>query len=194
MLMREAVDMGYPEPQRTMTAQEFLAWEATQQERHEFVDGEVFAMTGARDSHVTVAGNLFVALHQCLAGTPCRAFISDMKLAAADESSFFYPDVFVTCSETDRKDPLVKREPTLIVEVLSPGTAAYDLGAKFAHYRRIASLREIVFIDLDARRTDAYRKDADGRWVLDSFDRGADVLLASVDLTITATALFAEVD
>ncbi|MDR0274331.1 MAG: Uma2 family endonuclease, partial [Burkholderiaceae bacterium] len=110
------------------------------------------------------------------------------------ERSFFYPDVLVTCSAADRQRPLVKREPTLIVEVLSPGTAAYDLGAKFSHYRQIPALREIAFIDLDARRTDVYRKSADGLWVLRSFDAGADVQLASVDLTITAAALFADVD
>jgi Uma2 family endonuclease len=82
----------------------------------------------------------------------------------------------------------------LIVEVLSPSTAAYDLGEKFAHYRRIASLREIAFIDLDARRTEVYRKGADALWVLHSFDRSEDVRLASVDLTITAAVLFADVD
>ncbi|MDR0479664.1 MAG: Uma2 family endonuclease [Burkholderiaceae bacterium] len=177
-----------------MTAEEFLAWEAGQIERHDFVDGEVFAMAGAEERHVTVAGNIYMALRQHLSGTPCRTFIADMKVAAVDSRSFFYPDVVVTCSPADRQSPLVKREPTLIAEVLSPSTAAYDLGSKFAHYRQIPTLREIAFIDLDARRTDVYRKGADGLWVLHPFDAGADVTLASVDLTITAAALFADVD
>ncbi|MCL2346382.1 MAG: Uma2 family endonuclease [Desulfobulbus sp.] len=177
-----------------MTAEDFLAWEDKQMERHDFVNGEVFAMAGAEDRHVMACGNIYMALRQRLSGTSWRAYIADMKVAAADERSFFYPDVVVTCSETDRQDKLVKREPILIVEVLSPSTAAYDLGAKFAHYRQIPALREIAFIDLDERRTDVYRKGADGLWVLRSFAAEASVQFASVDLTITAAALFAEVD
>jgi Uma2 family endonuclease len=191
--MRE-VSMGYAELQTAMTADEFLAWEAEQPVRHDFVDGEVFAMAGAEDRHVTVSLNVAMALRQHLSGTPCRTFMADMKVAAANGNSFFYPDVVVTCSQADRLDPLVKHEPTLIVEVLSPSTAAYDLGDKFAQYRQIPSLREIAFIDLDARRTDVYRKGTDGLWVLHPFDAGADVQWASVDLTITAIALFADVD
>ncbi|MDR2155747.1 MAG: Uma2 family endonuclease [Burkholderiaceae bacterium] len=188
------VIMGYAAQQAAMTAEEFLAWEVGQTERHDFVDGEVFAMAGAEDRHVTVSGNIYIALRQHLSGTPCRAFITDMKVATADDRSFFYPDVIVTCSLVDRQSPLVKREPTLIVEVLSPSTAAYDQGTKFAHYRQITTLREIAFIDLDDRRTEVYRKGADGLWVLHSFGKGADVQFASVDLTITAAALFADVD
>ena len=186
--------MGYATRQSAMTAEEFLAWEAGQTERHDFVDGEVFAMAGAEDRHITASLNMAFALRQHLSGTPCRTYMADMKVAAADERSFFYPDVVVTCSPADRQSRLIKREPTFIAEVLSPGTAAYDLGGKFAHYRQIPTLREIAFIDLDARRADVYRKGADGLWVLHPFDAGADVQLASVDLTITAAALFTEVD
>jgi Uma2 family endonuclease len=177
-----------------MTADEFLAWEATQQERHDFVGGEVFAMAGAERRHIMAAGNVYMALRQHLSGSPCSTFIADMKVSAADDSAYFYPDVLVTCSAADRKEPLITREPTLIIEVLSPSTAAYDLGEKFAHYRQIASLREIAFIDLDSRRTDVFRKGADALWVLHSFSRGADVRFASVDLTIPAATLFADVD
>lgn len=177
-----------------MTAEEFLAWEATQAERHDFVNGEVFAMAGAEDRHVTASLNVAMALRQHLAGTPCRTFMADMKVEAAAGHSFFYPDVVVTCSEADRASPLVKREPVLVVEVLSPSTAAYDRGEKFAHYRQIATLKELAFVDLDTRRTDVYRRGTDGLWVLHPFDAGDDVQLASVELKITAAALFAEVD
>jgi Uma2 family endonuclease len=192
-IAREVI-MGYAAHKAVMTAEEFLAWESVQTERHDFVDGVPYAMAGAEDRHVTVTGNVYMALRQHLSGSPCRAYMADMKVASADERNFFYPDVVVTCSEADRQSPLIKREPTLIVEVLSPSTAAYDLGAKFAHYRQIPTLREIAFIDLDARRTSVYRKNADGLWVLHPFDAGADVRFASVDLTITAAALFADVD
>lgn len=186
--------MGLPLQQHRMTPEEYLAWEAGQTERHDFVAGEVFAMAGAEDRHVTASGNVYMALRQHLAGSRCKTYMADMKVQCGADSAYFYPDVVVTCSEADRQSPLVKREPTLIAEVLSPSTAAYDRGEKFARYRQIASLAEVAFIDLDTRRADVYRKGADGLWVLHPFDAGADVSLASMNLTLSAATLFAEVD
>jgi Uma2 family endonuclease len=190
----EDTAMGLPALRPRMTGEEFLAWDATQTERHDFVDGEVYAMAGAEDRHVTVMGNVYMALRQHLAGTPCRTFMADMKLQAQASDSFFYPDVLVTCSEADRASKLIKREPTLLVEVLSPSTAAYDRGEKFARYRQIESLAEVVFIDLDSRRCDVFRKGADGLWVLHPFERGDTLALASVALSLPAAVLFAEVE
>ena len=125
------------QPQTTykLSAEDYLVWEAAQPERHEFVDGEVFAMAGAEDRHVTVTGNVYMALRQHLRGTPCRTFMADMKVQAHADSSYFYPDVLVTCSAADADSRQIKREPRLIVEVLSPGTEAYDRGEKFVRYR-----------------------------------------------------------
>jgi Uma2 family endonuclease len=177
-----------------MTPDEFLAWEAEQTERHDFVGGEVYAMAGAEDRHVTASLNVAMALRQHLAGTPCRTCMADMKVEAASRSAYFYPDVVVTCSNADRASPVIKREPKLIVEVLSPGTAAYDRGEKAVHYRHIESLEELAFIDIDARRADVYRKGRDGLWVLHPFEQGEGVVLMSVSLSIPAAALFAEID
>ena len=174
--------------------EEYLAWEAEQPEKHEYVDGEVFAMAGAAEGHVTVTGNVYMALRQHLKGSPCRTFMADMKVQAHADSGFYYPDVVVTCSARDAKDPLVKREPSLLVEVLSPSTAAYDRGAKFSSYRQLASLQEYVLIDTDTRATDVYRKGADGLWVLHPFASDEAVELASVALTIPAAVLFDELD
>lgn len=186
--------MGHAARQPAMTAAEFLAWEADQIERHEFVSGEVFAMAGAGAGHGMVAGNLYIALRQHLRGTPCRTFMTDMKLHAETSGSYFYPDVFVTCSAGDRANQMVMREPTLVIEVLSPGTAAYDRGAKFAHYRQIPSLQEIALIDLSGRSCDVYRRQGEGLWLLHPFEAGQGVAFASVDLRVNAQDLFAEVD
>ncbi len=175
------------------TAADYLAWESAQLDRHEFVDGEVFAMAGAEDRHVTVSMNLAFALRQHLSGSPCRTYMSDMRLHVAAANSYFYPDVLVTCSALDLASPMLKTEPRLIAEVLSPSTAAYDRGVKFSHYRSLASLQEYLLIDLDTRSTDCYRKGADGLWVLHPFARGEPVTLASVALELTAAQLFAEV-
>ncbi|HNK33121.1 MAG TPA: Uma2 family endonuclease, partial [Plasticicumulans sp.] len=131
-------------PATRMSLAAFLDWEATQPERHEYVRGEVFAMTGASDRHNLVAGNLYMLLRTHLRGSPCQVFISDMKVRVDAADAIFYPDLLVTCSASDRSDRLAKRDPVVIVEVLSPSTAGYDLSAKFAHYRRLASLQEYV--------------------------------------------------
>lgn len=185
--------MGLPAHQATFTADDYLAWEPTQLDRHEYLDGEVFAMAGAEDRHVTVSMNIAFALRQHLTGSPCRTYMSDMRLQVAAVNSYFYPDVLVTCSALDAASSLVKTEPKLIIEVLSPSTAAYDRGLKFGHYRSLPSLQEYVLVDLDSRTTDCYRLGSDGFWVLHPFARGEAVSLASVALTLTADQLFADV-
>jgi len=185
--------MGLPAELSRMTAADFLAWDALQTVRFEFVGGELFAMADAGEGHVTVAGNVYLQLRQHLAGTPCRTFITDMKLRVEAADAFYYPDVMVTCSVPDTRDPLVKREPVLLVEVPSPATAAYDRGDKFAAYRKLPSLREYLLIDTESRRCDLFRRGNDDLWVLHPFEPGQTVTLASVDLALSPAALWAEV-
>jgi len=188
--------MGQASLKLEMTATDFLAWDAGQTLRHEFLRGEVFAMAGAGERHVTVALNVAMALRQQLAGTPCRTFITDMKLRVESVDAYFYPDVFVTCSPRDAADPLVKRDPVLLVEVLSPTTAAFDRGDKFAAYRTLPTLREVLLIDPDARRCDLFRRqplDGGEAWVLHPSEPAEGLRLDSVDLVLTAAALWAEV-
>ena len=185
--------MGLPAKTPLFSAEDYLAWEPAQLDRHEFVDGDVFAMAGAEDRHVTVSMNIAFALRQHLSGSPCRTYMSDMRLQVAAANSYFYPDVLVTCSAQDLASPLVKTEPKLIVEVLSPSTAAFDRGLKFSYYRSLASLEEYALIDLDSRTTDCYRKGPDGLWVLHPVARGDALVLASVALVLSAAQLFAEV-
>lgn len=175
-----------------MSAADFLVWDQSQTIRHEFVRGEVFAMAGAEQAHGVVSGNIYIALRAHLKGTPCHTAMGDMKLRVEAADCYFYPDVMVTCSAGDVADTLIKREPSLVVEVLSPSTAAYDRGDKFAAYRLLPSLREYLLVDTKARRCDLYRKGADGLWVLHPFEAGQAVELASVDLTLSADAIWDE--
>lgn len=185
--------MGHAVVQMPMTADEFLAWDATQTIRHEFVRGEVFPMAGAHEAHVTAMGNVYNALRQHLKGSPCRTFLADMKLRVEAADAFYYPDVMVTCSAADAADPLIKREPTLVVEVLSPSTAAYDRGEKFAAYRMLPSLQEYLLADPAARRCDLYRRGADGLWVLHPGAPEQGVHFASVELELDGARLWDEV-
>lgn len=186
--------MGQAATKVPMTAEEFLAWDEHETLKHEFVRGEVFAMAGAEEPHVTVSMNVAMGLRQHLRGSPCRVFMLDMKLRVAEADAYFYPDVFVTCSAADAANPKIKSEPLLVVEVLSPGTAAYDRGDKFMAYRSLPSLREYLLVDTTSRRCDLFRRGADGLWVLHPFERGESVLLESLQLDMAAELLWEALD
>ena len=186
--------MSLPAPQPFFDAQAYLAWEAEQSTKHEYQDGEVFAMAGASDAHVTVAGNVYMALRNHLRGSPCSVFISDMKLRVEEDNAFFYPDVFVTCAESDRGQSHSKSAPVLVVEVLSPATSAYDRGAKFAAYRKLPTLREYALIDPERLSLDLFRREGDSkRWVLHPIEAGGHVEWASVGLQVPLEALYEDV-
>ena len=181
-------------PNTPMTAQAFLAWDANEPLRHEFVRGDVFAFADAEERRVMVTGNIYVALRAHLRGTSCRTFITDMTLRVAAADCYLCPDVIVTCSSVDAADLLIKREPVLVVEVLPPSTAAYDRSEKFAAYRLLPSLCEMLLVDPDSRRCDLYRKGADGLWVLPPFEPAQAVRLQSVGLYLGAEAPLDEVE
>lgn len=186
--------MGHALANPLFTAEEFLVWDATQTIKHEFYRGEVFAMAGVEDRHASVVGNLYVALRAHLHGTPCRIYVNEVKLRVEAANCYFYPDVMVTCSAQDAAQPRIKSQAQLVVEVLSPSTAAYDRGEKFSAYRQLPSLQEYLMVDLDSRRCDLYRKGGDGLWVLHPYEAGADVHLASVNGQVSGEALWADVE
>jgi Uma2 family endonuclease len=178
--------------QPRMSAEEFLAWDVHQTVKHEFVRGELLLKESADQRHNLTVGNVVMALRARLRDTPCRTLALDMKLRVEAADCFYYPDVLVTCSETDR-DPLLKREAVLVVEVLSPSTAAFDRGDKFADYRLLPSLREYLLLDPDKRRGDLYRKGSAGLWVLHPFGTDEAVRLESVGLELGAAVLWEDV-
>jgi Uma2 family endonuclease len=173
----------------------FLAWEDEQPDRHEWVDGEVFAMTGARDAHNRIALNFASTLKAALRGTPCRTFMADMKVYIEAADSVVYPDVFVTCDARDRsaEADLVKRHPTLVIEVISNSTGAYDRGRKFALYRSVASLKEVLFVEQDRMQVDLFRRGGDGRWVLYPAGATDQVELASLDQALSVASIYEDV-
>lgn len=174
-------------------AEDYLAWEANQPVKHEYLAGEVFAMAGGSDAHVTVSLNLASALRSHLRGTPCRTYIADMKLRVAAADAYFYPDVFVTCSAADAQQPQEKAEPVLVAEVLSPSTEAFDRGGKFAAYRSLPSLQEYLLIDPDRRSVEVYRRDTSGHWVLYPYSGDEVLELGSVHLSLPLAQVFEDV-
>jgi Uma2 family endonuclease len=184
--------MGVPHPKPTL--EHFLAWENEQAERHFYYRGEIFAMVGVRQAHAHASGNIYAALKSALRGTPCCAFIADMKLLVEGADMVFYPDVMVSCDARDRATPLHLSHPKLVIEVLSESTASYDRGIKFVACRRIDTLEEYVLVDLEARRIEVFRKNAEGLWVLYEFSGAQFVTFASVGITLDADTIYENVE
>jgi Uma2 family endonuclease len=130
-----------------LTAEEYLKGEETADCKHEYQNGGVWAMAGATDNHVTIAGNLFVLLKQQLKNSPCRTYISDMKVQVEKADAYFYPDVMVTCNPKDQTNTLYKQHPLFIAEVLSPSTEGFDRGNKFNANRQLDCLQTYWLID-----------------------------------------------
>jgi len=161
--------------------------------KHEYRQGYIYAMAGANDAHVTIAGNLFAILRNHVRGTGCRAYMADMKVRIEQADVFYYPDVMVTCDQQDRTPDDFKRYPRLVVEVLSPSTAAFDRGDKFADYRTIETLQEYVLISQQRVSVECFRRNAEGFWVLYSYSADDEIYLESIDFHCPITALYEDV-
>lgn len=152
-----------------MTVAEYLAWEAEQPIKHEYIDGEVYARAGSTLPHNDIAVNLTSLLRPFLRGKGCKVRMSDAKVRVSEQGPYFYPDVVVSCDERDRRATDAIRYPQLIIEVLSPSTGAFDYGKKFQYYRQISTLAEYVLIDATQIRCDRYTKNAADKWELTSY-------------------------
>ncbi len=178
-----------------MTAAQYLEAEKAAKYRSEFIQGEVYAMAGASDAHVTLTGNLSALLHSKLRGSGCKSYSSDMKLRIGEDETYFYPDLMVSCDTEDRKRKYSKLNPILLVEVLSDTTEAYDRGGKFAWYRQLNSLQEYVLVDQNRFRVELFRRNKHDRWELFTFEgEQAELELLSVDLRCTVAELYEDVD
>ena len=177
-----------------ITVEEYLAAEASSEIKHEYQDGYIYAMAGASDAHVTIAGNLFVILRNHLRGSGCRAYMSDMRVNLATRKSYYYPDVMVTCNPLDRALTHYKQHPCVIIEVLSTSTEAFDRGDKFTDYQQIDSLQEYVLVSQTRQRVDYFQRSSQGLWVLQSYYLGDTLQLNSINCSIPIVAIFEDVE
>lgn len=182
--------MGLSRSTVAFSAAEYLRWESEQSEKYEYLKGTVIAMGGASRRHVTVSGNIFVALDQALAGTSCRVYMADMKLRVLADVAFFYPDVFVTCDPADHRAEQYMSSPVVVFEVISPPTEGFDRGEKFAAYRRTPSLKEFVLIDPEQPRIEYYRRTARRVWELHDLVPDRPLMLNSLGLEIEWSRIF----
>lgn len=173
----------------------YLARERAAGERSEFRDGRVVAMAGAGRDHNRLVTNLVVALDNALRDGPCNVYASDLRVSIAGGTRYLYPDVVATCGEEvfedERRDNLVS---PLLVEVLSPGTEAYDRGETFLAYQQIPSLREYVLVTIRPRRVEVFRRQDDDGWHYTSCPfTEPPVRLESIDVELAFEAVFARV-
>ena len=145
---------------RTMTVDEYLQFDERSPLRHEFVAGEVYAMSGATARHGKITMNVATRLFAAAGDGPCSVFVNDMRLEAADDR-YYYPDVLVVCTPIADSD-VIAREPCVVVEVTSPGTGRIDRGEKLDAYRRIPSLLAYLIVDHRRRRIERHWRDAPG--------------------------------
>jgi Uma2 family endonuclease len=170
-------------PKAVYTPEEYLALDREAEFKSEYHAGEIFAMAGASENHDMIAVNVLADLRARLRGGPCRPFSADMRVQIPEAARYTYPDVTVVCGERQfadgRRDVLLN--PTLVVEVLSPSTEAYNRGDKAQAYRQLASLQEYLLIAPDRPHVEQYTRQADGRWLLsEAHQLAAVVRLASI--------------
>ncbi|MBD2070287.1 Uma2 family endonuclease [Leptolyngbya sp. FACHB-671] len=176
-----------------LTPKEYLQMEEHSPAKHEYIDGQIYAMVGANDAHVTISGNLFALLRNHIRGTGCRIYISDMKARIESLNRYYYPDILVTCDPRDQETPLEKRFPRLIVEVLSDSTEAFDRGDKFADYQTLDSLQEYVLINTKRQRVECFRRNEAGLWVLQSYTDKQNFRLESINFEGAIADLYEDV-
>ncbi|MGB3761140.1 MAG: Uma2 family endonuclease [Rivularia sp. (in: cyanobacteria)] len=183
-------------PVSFFSVEEYLQLEQTSEIRHEYLGGQVFAMSGGSKEHNLIAGNIYSRFRSHLRGGSCRAFMADMKvniqLTSQNKSIYYYPDVVVTC-DSDEQDRFSLNYPCLMIEVLSPSTEITDKREKLVNYRTLESLQEYVLVSQDEIKVEVYRKDNQGNWLMQIMGKDDELHLDSIDFNLTMAEIYEDV-
>jgi Uma2 family endonuclease len=175
------------------TPEEYFDWEEKQICKHEYIDGEVYGMTGGTLNHGRIAGNFHFILKAHLRGSGCQVGNSDCRVNIVASTDYTYPDLSVTCDERDRNNTQYITYPCLLVEVLSPGTEAYDRGNKFRMYRQNLDLKEYVLVDSSSIAIELFRKNDGNNWQIINYRSGDSIELQSINLTFPIEQVYEEI-
>ncbi|MFB8796591.1 MAG: Uma2 family endonuclease [Microcoleus sp.] len=179
--------------ERSFTPEEYFIWEEQQLERHELIDGRVYAMSGGTRNHSDIAGNFLATIKPHLRGSGCKTYNSDCRVNILNTSNYTYPDLSVTCDPRDNSSTQYITYPCLIVEVLSDSTEAYDRGKKFDKYRRNPNLVDYVLVSSDEMAIDIYHKNDAGDWLILSYRAGDRVELKGIGLSWPIEQFYEEI-
>ncbi|MEE9345942.1 MAG: Uma2 family endonuclease [Methylococcales bacterium] len=172
--------------------EDYLQGELESKIRHEFYDGQVYAMACTGEKHNIISLNIASALRQKARGTECRAFIADMKLYIPDLNRFYYPDILLACDPADNHE-YYKQNPCLIIEVLSPTTESIDRREKLHAYQAIPSVKEYLLVSQETMQVELYRRDGK-YWQYILLNDPTDILqLSCLDLETTMPEIYEEV-
>jgi Uma2 family endonuclease len=187
--------MAQPAERLLLTEQEYLAFERASEERHEYANGEIFAMSGGTWEHSLIGTNISGELRAALLDRPCSVHGADMRIHIPANTRYTYADVLVVCGEPDFLDDArdTVRNPVLIVEVLSDSSERYDRGDKFEQYRSIPSLRHYVLASQHKPRIEHFERQPDGAWLLRVAGPGERVQLAGIDCPIAVDRAYLKV-
>ncbi len=189
--------MGIPANVKKFTPDEYLTLERASAYRSAYFQGEIFAMAGGTPRHSLIQTNLTGELRQALKGHPCTTYNSDLRIRVDRTGLYTYPDASIVCGPLELADNQqdVVLNPTVLFEVLSDSTEAYDRGVKFGHYRQVESLREFVMVSQKEVLVERYQRNPDNTWTLME-SRGLDsqLELTSVGITIPLTEIYDKVD
>jgi Uma2 family endonuclease len=176
-----------------LTPEEYFIWEEQQLLRHEYLSGEVYAISGGTQNHGRIASNIIFILKGHLRGGGCQVGNSDCRVNIFETKDYVYPDVSVTCDDRDRTAIQAIQYPCLIVEVLSASTASYDRGDKFRMYRRNPSLQDYVLVDAEKIAIDLYRKNDRGNWEIFNYQSGDNIDLQSIGLSFSIESVYEDI-
>lgn len=188
--------MSHHRERRRFSVEEYLSLEETAHSRSEFVDGEIFSMSGGSLEHNRLTRNLLGELYIALKGKKCEVLPSDIRLHLRAHQVFTYPDLLVVCGKPrllkNRRDTVT--DATLIVEVLSPSTQDYDRTEKFRIYRSLPSFQEYLLVSQDAVRLEQHRRQAPGQWLMtEHTNLDEEVGLSSIGVSLTLRSVYAGV-
>ncbi|MEO0885922.1 MAG: Uma2 family endonuclease [Cyanobacteria bacterium J06648_10] len=181
-----------PQP-HYMSADEYLAWESRQDIRHEYCDGEVFAMTGGTKGHNRLAINLLNKLLDRVDADGCEINTSDVKVMVREGRSYRYPDLIVSCDERDKIEAEFYQFPKLIVEVLLPSTEVLDRDKKFQEYIEIPTLEEYILINTERMQVECFRRGEGRMWLYSAYKPGEVIPIESVGVEIATEQLYRNV-
>ena len=170
--------MGLPAvKQKLATPEEYFALRETSEERYEYQNGEILMMGRTLDAHNELTNNAFAAIKSSVKGRGCKVYTESIAVEVEDGAKYYLPDVFLTCDKRDHQDRKIKRNPSLIIEVLSESSIERDRGEKFLAYLKLESLRYYLLISQDQIRIEVYAKQVSGKgWYFNYYESLEDVI------------------
>lgn len=181
---------------KKITVSEYFEIERNSLEKHEYYEGELFAIAGAKKKHNLIVSNLIISIGSQFKGRPCSVYPPDMKVAVDKYNHYTYPDISIVCGESkfvnESEDSLVN--PKVIIEVMSDSTEKYDRGKKFQSYRNISSLEEYVLVSTENKKVELFTKSSDDKWVFSESNESGIIKLASIDCVLNLDDIYDKVE